>query len=688
MICYAELKATRIGQHLAQHPYTMARLLSAGIEVSGPRHNYQIPFNQLLGFQCKRGIIWGEFEFELPGQKVIRLHGTEWKATQQFCNLLNERWSAWSAEMKDIAAQALQDQLDKIKKHVESNQWLTITTLETIRKEIASTLRMLPLPQERLSYFPECESKYRCCLEWQDKGEELIAAINQEWREQTLKQQKHFFDTVAGSPLNYAQALSVINGEKYVLVLASAGTGKTSVLMARVKWLSLYEKIDAAQILMLAFGRKATEEMNERLTSACSDTVVNVKTFHSLALHIINTVNKKTQKISVLETDRAQFRDFLIQTWRQQCQEKKAQAKGWAQWLSQELNWPLPDGAFWMNEALSQRLAVRLEKWLSLMRMHGGSQSEMLDIASEEQKSRFQKQLRLMAPLLKAWKQYLKQEGAIDFSGLIHQAIALIEKGKFTSPWKHILVDEFQDISPLRLQLLRTLCQQEPQTKIFAVGDDWQAIYRFNGAQLALTTRFEETFGSGVYCYLDTTYRSAQKITEIATDFIQQNPEQLIKPVQSVRKGEKHPVVLLPEIQLETLLDKISAFADKRESVLILSRYHYLVPECLQHAKTRWPGLHIDFMTIHASKGKQADYVIVLGINQGEDGFPSQTGESVLEQVLLGQQETYPDAEERRLLYVALTRAKNRVWLMYCPETPSDFVAQLKASGAIVKKKP
>lgn len=83
-----ELKATSFGKHLSQHPYNRVRLLNAGIEVCGDKHQYLIPFNQLVSIQCKRGIVWGELEFELPQQKVVRLHGTEWQETQHFYHYL------------------------------------------------------------------------------------------------------------------------------------------------------------------------------------------------------------------------------------------------------------------------------------------------------------------------------------------------------------------------------------------------------------------------------------------------------------------------------------------------------------------------------------------------------------------------------------------------------------------------
>jgi DNA helicase-4 len=132
--------------------------------------------------------------------------------------------------------------------------------------------------------------------------------------------------------------------------------------------------------------------------------------------------------------------------------------------------------------------------------------------------------------LLKAWKTALKAENAVDFSGLIHQAINVLDKGRFVSPWKHILVDEFQDISPQRAALLAALRRQNSQTTLFAVGDDWQAIYRFSGAQLSLTTAFHDYFGEGDLCALDTTYRFNTRIGEVANGFIQQNPISSINP--------------------------------------------------------------------------------------------------------------------------------------------------------------
>lgn len=146
--------------------------------------------------------------------------------------------------------------------------------------------------------------------------------------------------------------------------------------------------------------------------------------------------------------------------------------------------------------------------------------------------------------------------------------------------------------------------------------------------------------------------------------------------------------MILPSEQLETLLDKLSGFVKGDERILILARYHHLRPDILSKAATRWPKLIIDFMTIHASKGQQADYVIIAGLHQGSDGFPAVARESILEDVLLPAPEDFPDAEERRLLYVAMTRAKHQVWLLQDTANPSVFIQQLGELGVPVQRKP
>ncbi|KQN47842.1 DNA helicase IV [Serratia sp. Leaf50] len=683
-----ELKSTSFGKHLAQHPYNRVRLLNAGVEVSGDKHHYLIPFNQLIHIRCKRGIVWGELEFELPEQKVVRLHGTEWQETQQFYHYLMKEWQAWSLEMSEVSAGVLQQQIESLTRIEQQDAWFKRSRLADVQKQINRAFEAIPVPVERLGEFENCRDNYEICLRWLKQGAQSVDRRNLDWTEQVIDQHRDFFDSVEATPLNNSQCRAVVNGEDSVLVLAGAGSGKTSVLVARAGWLLLRQEALPEQILLLAFGRQAADEMNTRIKERLHADGIKAKTFHALALQIIQEGSKKVPKISKLETDSKTRRALLVKTWQQQCSEKKAQASGWRQWLNDELEWDVPEGDYWKNKALAERLGSRLERWIGLMRTHGGSQAEMIEQASEEVRDLFSKRVRLMAPLLKAWKAKLKEEDAVDFSGLIHQAINILDKGRFISPWKHILVDEFQDISPQRAMLLAALRKQNSQTNLFAVGDDWQAIYRFSGAELGLTTAFAANFGESAQCALDTTYRFNDRIGEIANRFVLQNPHQLKKPLNSLTKGNKKSVVILPDDQLEKLLDKLSGFAEDDDQILILARYHHLRPEVLQKAATRWPKLNLEFMTIHASKGQQAEFVIIVGLHEGNDGFPAAARESVMEEVLLPAPEDFADAEERRLLYVAMTRAKHQVWLMQDKNRPSVFVEQLEALGVPTQRKP
>lgn len=683
-----ELKATSLGKRLAQHPYDRVVLLNAGVKVSGERHEYLIPFNQLLAIHCKRGLVWGELEFVLPDDKVVRLHGTEWSETQRFHHHLNALWQQWSQNMSVIAAQVLQQVLDDIAQSNAQHAWLTRQQTAGLQQKIRQALSALPLSVTRLDEFDNCRDAWRQCQAWLNDKDKSRLAHNQAWTDAMLTQYADFFSTVESSPLNPAQARAVVNGEQSLLVLAGAGSGKTSVLVARAGWLLTTGEAVADQILLLAFGRKAAQEMDERIQERLHTRDITARTFHALALHIIQQGSKKVPSISKLENDAQARQALFIKTWRQQCSEKKAQAKGWRQWLEEELGWEVPEGSFWQDDKLARRLGSRLDRWVSLMRMHGGTQAEMIESAPEAIRDLFSKRVKLMAPLLKAWKTALKEENAVDFSGLIHQAIIILEKGRFVSPWKHILVDEFQDISPQRAELLSALRAQNKHTSLFAVGDDWQAIYRFSGAQLSLTTAFHHYFGEGDRSDLDTTYRFNSRIGEIANRFIQQNPHQLAKPLNSLRPGDKKAVTLLADDQLEPLLDKLSGYAKPDERILVLARYHHLKPAALEKAATRWPKLQLEFMTIHASKGQQADYVIVLGLKEGSDGFPAPARESVMEEALLPVPEDFPDAEERRLLYVAITRARHRVWLLFNKEEPSVFVDILKSIDVPVARKP
>ena len=300
-----------------------------------------------------------------------------------------------------------------------------------------------------------------------------------------------------------------------------------------------------------------------------------------------------------------------------------------------------------------------------------------------------------MKPLLSAYQTQLSAQKSLDFDDLINRAIDYVTKGRFVPRWRFILVDEFQDISEPRARLIRLLRDRGPQASLFCVGDDWQAIYRFTGADLSLTTRFADYFGPSVQRVLDTTFRFNSAIGEVANRFVQTNPAQLPKTLATRVQADSPRVCLCWQRESEDksqglesicqILTRISkeARAAAPLRVYLLARFRFSLPDEQQLAQLRqqFPHLGIEAMTIHGAKGKEADQVILCGLSQGRFGLPSQKETHPLIEALLPPAEPFAYAEERRLFYVALTRARQQIYLLADQRRPSPFVQELLDGG-------
>ena len=293
--------------------------------------------------------------------------------------------------------------------------------------------------------------------------------------------------------------------------------------------------------------------------------------------------------------------------------------------------------------------------------------------------------LAVFGPILERYQKTLRDRDEIDFHDMIGKATEHVEAGRYRSPFSYILVDEFQDISPARARLLKALLDQLPAAQLFAVGDDWQAIYRFGGADIAIMREFSERFGESERMDLETTFRCSEPIATVATRFVLANPAQIRKTVRSTHQAEGPCVHIgLPggrdQSLLSEALGRIAADAAKYEepsSVLLLGRYKHMRPENLARLARRHAHLQLTYKTVHGSKGLQADYVAVLGMCTGRHGFPTEIADDPLLDLVLSVPEKHPNAEERRLFYVALTRARRHVFVLADGGPPSPFVVEL-----------
>jgi DNA helicase-4 len=291
----------------------------------------------------------------------------------------------------------------------------------------------------------------------------------------------------------------------------------------------------------------------------------------------------------------------------------------------------------------------------------------------------------LLSPILDDYHLLLSRQNQIDFDDMIGKAIDYVKSGRFKSAWQYILVDEFQDISDARARLVRYLKNSAPECSLFCVGDDWQAIYRFTGSDLSITTNFEQQFGATCITALDLTFRFNSSISDTASRFVLENPKQVQKELSTLQQVKEPAVSLLRADnrneyeRITRVLNRIAHISEEGSSVYLLGRYGFNLPsrETLNGLKNRFPSLKISAHTIHASKGMEADYVVIVGLEKGKLGFPSMKATHPLLEALLPPLEEFNHAEERRLFYVALTRSKQRVYLIADMAVASDFVVEL-----------
>ena len=291
--------------------------------------------------------------------------------------------------------------------------------------------------------------------------------------------------------------------------------------------------------------------------------------------------------------------------------------------------------------------------------------------------------IELFEEIWKGWEERLQSERCIDFEDMLNSAADCIESGNWKSPYELVMVDEFQDVSQARARLIAGLLR-EKNKHLFAVGDDWQSINRFAGSDLSVMTEFENLFGKAVTLKLEKTFRCPQSLCDISGNFVQKNPRQLKKKVASEQKAEDQPVKIIrvdDEFKIRSAIarriDELTALknlSDKPLKIYVLGRYRkereYL-PTNLN------PNVEVEFVTAHSSKGLEADHVIIPKMTSETLGFPSQVADDPVLQLAMPSEDSYEFAEERRLFYVALTRAKSTVTLITVAHKESSFITEL-----------
>jgi superfamily I DNA/RNA helicase len=318
---------------------------------------------------------------------------------------------------------------------------------------------------------------------------------------------------------------------------------------------------------------------------------------------------------------------------------------------------------------------------------------EISIIAKKSEHDRVRLFYQVAIPIIKSYKEYCVNSSFLDFDDLIGYSLELFKKyantkSKYQQRYKYILVDEFQDVNNQQVEFLKELINKDSQ--LFCVGDDWQSIYGFRGSEIEYILNFKNHFKNPEVITLNLNYRSTDHIVKASNEIIKKNKFQIAKDISAVKKGGSKIAVHYEETQGETksyIWKKIHEHIEEgisADEILILYRRTAMRTEIKESLDNS--GVNVQYQTIHGAKGMEAQVVFILGLNSASGGFPDPWMQDKIYHVIKKTERKTLLEEERRLFYVALTRAKKYLYLMSQKGNVSDFVKDIPNDLILLNK--
>ena len=318
------------------------------------------------------------------------------------------------------------------------------------------------------------------------------------------------------------------------------------------------------------------------------------------------------------------------------------------------------------------------------------------------------KQLEYIKLVINYYNDYLKKNNLIDFEDMINYAYDTMENYKKINKnvnYDYIIIDEYQDVSKQKYKFIKKLSDLY-DAKILAVGDDWQSIFEFSGSEVSIFTNFFNMMGYGEILKITNTYRNSQELIDVAGNFILKNKNQIQKQLKS-NKHIENPIEIHyytdeninEKVDLIIEILKEIYIKNNKSKILLMGRYNddinFLI-ESNKFIKTENnkmvlkanKDIFITFLTVHASKGLGFDEVIIINALNCKKGFPSKKENdpiiSIFDSKDKNNKINFP--EERRLFYVALTRTKNKVYIISPKNNPSEFITEIRKEKSVIEK--
>lgn len=354
------------------------------------------------------------------------------------------------------------------------------------------------------------------------------------------------------------------------------------------------------------------------------------------------------------------------------------------------------------DRSFGKEINKLIESFINLSKSRRLNHSSLMNLFSDKTKikndfmvERQEMFLQFVLPILEKYDNTLNERNEIDFNDMINIATDIVQRNKLKYTYQYIIIDEYQDISFSRFNLIKEI-RDLSCARLVCVGDDWQSIYRFAGSDISLFSNFQKYVGKYEQLLIEQTYRNSQSLVDISSKYIQKNIKQISKNPKSKKGPLLDPVKFvhykLEEIQ-DIFINEIQILVNNygNKSILVLGRHSFDINDLIKltpNSKIKYiertgkleikgfEEIDIKFLTVHKSKGTEADNVILLNLRNHLLGFPNKMTDDPILSLLLNEDEQYRFAEERRLFYVALTRTRNEAVLLI-PSDVSLFAEEL-----------
>lgn len=525
------------------------------------------------------------------------------------------------------------------------------------------------------------------------------------------EQYPNVFETEHG-PLNEKQKRAVVRDERHNLVDASAGTGKTLTLTRRFRY--LYQKGTRLEdIVAITFTRDAAEEMKGRLSDTLGgvdEDRLNIQTIHDLAReiitrHIYGSIDGGLKDgadeflTRVFEHDRE-----FVERHPELLGELKSHQEDAVAAEGEEFE----DGS---DGSAKEAVRDRIESAFETARNFDRSPDALREATDMGDSFEYHVTYATAALLELFETEKRDQEQPIDHDHCIEMASELLDEfsSRYEDEYEHVLVDEFQDVSEQILDFVQDLLG--PETHLFAVGDDWQSIYGFRGSTPAFFRNFEERFEGTGRTTLEVNYRCSETIVDASVAVMERSEEATEKAVRADADGGADPVVHRlggPFVDrrgayVADLVEEIHDDSVEYRDITILYPVKRLgwdvfgphlderdIPVDVQNGMTTASDSEgsVTAQTIHKSKGTEADHVIVTNLlDDRRSGLPRSERVDRGVGPAAGQTADHFE-EERRVFYVATTRAEETLHFVTRADVPSRFLDEISAYTETVEDAP